>query len=166
MSPDEIQAYSAIAQTIIAFFTLIVTIALTYLVYRATKIIAAIEYSRSIRDAWLSVDSVALSNDEMLKIADKLMDPSTVNDSIELRRKRWLAFMVFNIMVSNFEGKEHSFLKDEDSKAAFDKLLMPLIIDDDSFILTQTKGHPPKFSAYCKKMREEYDRASLDQGVS
>jgi hypothetical protein len=162
MSPDEIQAYSAIVQTIIAFLTLIVTGALTYLVYRGTKAIAAIEYSRSIRDAWLTIDSVALSNDEILKTADKLMDASTVNDPIELRPKRWLAFMVFNILISIFEGQEQAFLKDEDVKTAFDQILMPLIIDNDSFILTQSKGHPPRFSAYCKKLREEYkNRESL-----
>lgn len=157
MSSDEIQAYSAIAQTIIAFFTLIVTAALTYLVYRGTKTIAGIEYSRSIRDAWLAVDSVALSNDELLNVADRLMDATTINDPIELRRKRWLAFMVLNIMISYFEGQKHEFLKDEVAKAAFDRLLMPLIVDKDSFTLTQTKGYAPDFSDYCKKLREEYE---------
>ena len=100
MAPDVIQAYAAIAQSIIAFLTLIVTIILTYFLYRGTKAIAEIEYSRSVRDAWLTIDSVALSNDETLKIADSLMDINFNDDPIPLRRKRWFAFMVFNILLS------------------------------------------------------------------
>lgn len=153
MTTDEIQAYSAIAQTVVAFLTLIVTAALTYLVYRGTKAIAAIEYSRSIRDAWLTLDSVALASDDLLTAADKLMDASTAGDPIELRRKRWLTFMVLNIMISTFEGQKSKFLKHEDAKIAFDRLLMPIILDDDTFPLTQSKGHPPDFSQYCRTLR-------------
>lgn len=154
MTLDELQAYSAVAQTVLAFLTLIVTAALTYLVYRGTKNIAAIEYSRSIRDAWLAFDSVALASDDMLIVADKLMDASTAGNPIELRRKRWLTFMVLNIMTSTFEGRKYKFVKHEDAKAAFDRLLMPIVIDDDAFPLTQSKGHPPDFSIYCKNLRD------------
>jgi hypothetical protein len=156
MSPEKIQAYSAVAQTVIGLLTLIVTVVLTYLLYRGTKAIAAIEYSRSLRDAWITLDSVVLSNDEMLKIADKLMDPKAIDDPIDLRRKKWIAFIVFNILASTFEGHEQEFMKDEDARTAFDRLLMPLIIDDDTFVLTQTRGHPPAFSGHCKKLRENH----------
>jgi len=160
MKPDVIQAYAAIAQTVIALLALIATILLTYFIYRYTVAIAKLEYTRSIRAAWLTIDSIALSSDEMLKIADSLMDPNATpnNDPIELQRKRWFAFMVYGILDSIHEGHKKKFLKDEDAKLAFEQLLFPLIRDSNTYIITQSRGHTSGFSTYCRKMREAYEK--------
>jgi hypothetical protein len=144
-----LQVLSAILQTLIAFFTLIATIVLTVFVYKGTKTIASIEHSRSIRDAWLTIDSIALSNNEMLVVADDLMSNFKHTDEIDQKQKRWFALMVFNILISIFEGKEKQFLENDDAKKAFDQLLVPMLSDEDVYNLTQNRGHPLDFSKYC-----------------
>src|SRR5262245_56919353 len=100
MSTDQIQAYSAIAQTVIAFLSVILSGAVAYLVYRGTKVIAALEHSRALKEAWMTFDAAALANDDLLVAADELMDLGTRGDALALRRKRWLGFMVLNILAS------------------------------------------------------------------
>jgi hypothetical protein len=159
------QAYSAVAQTAIAFVTLVVTAALTYLVYRGAKVIAAIEYGRSLRDAWMTFDAAALADDHVLEAADVLMGPGTQGDSMPTRRKRWLALMVMNILGSTFEGQREHFLKDEDAFAAFDMLLLPLVSDDEVFHLIETRGYGPSFRDHCRALRSKKPRAAAAAGA-
>ena len=156
MSLEQLKDYSVVVEVVIAFLSLVVTAAVTVLVYRGTKAIAAIEYSRAMRDAWMMFDATALGSDAMLAAADELMDPGTRGDSMESRRRRWLAFMVLNIQASTFDGHQKKLLKDEDARASYEQLLMPLVRNAEVYQLTQSRGYSPAFRKYCRDLHEKF----------
>lgn len=160
MTPDDIQALAAIAQTVLALATFVVTVMLSLFAYFGTKQIAKIEYGRAIRDAWLTIDTTALSNDEMLKVADLLVDPNSTNDTVEVRRKKWFAYLLLNPLLSGFEGNRKGFLEDKYVRNSLEQTLKPLMADDDIFSLTQGRGYPQDFARYCRKLRNEHATCS------
>jgi hypothetical protein len=74
-----VQGYAAIVQSVLAFFSLVVGVILSYLVYRATKTISELQFTRSIFDAWMNLDTFLLSHPELLKDYDRIINPPPTN---------------------------------------------------------------------------------------
>src|SRR5919202_2990167 len=100
MEPSMIQ----IVQLIVALTGLIVSAALTVLVYRGTRQFAEAQYWRSVRETWMDIDKFALADDRNLRVADSLFHPDSDNQPLEEARKRWFAYMVLNAFVSMYYG--------------------------------------------------------------
>jgi len=161
MSSDQIAALAAVAQAILALVTLIGSIAVSLFIWYGTRRIAQLDYERSLREAWMAVDAVALSSDEMLVMADTLMDPKNAASHIEARRRRWFAYTLMNAIVSTYFGAKHGFTQSrKDSLEACRQLLRPLMNHDEIFEITQGHGYEPEFSALCREVREEQIRNS------
>jgi hypothetical protein len=138
----------------VALLTLLVTAALTVVVYYATKRIAEMEYARSVRDAWMVADSLALQDDVMLGIADKLFHPDKQPRSTEKQRKIWFAYTVLNLHSSTFFGIKHGLFNSVTEGHLAD-MMRALLQDDDFFDITQHGGHEPEFIDFCRRVRAE-----------
>ena len=109
---------------IIEFFSLIVSIFISLLLYITSRKIETQNFSNSLRNSWISIDSNVLSNDELLSEADFLLHPEHRNDSLEMKRRRWLCYMIGNTLSVNYNGITHKLLPDpEASKASLIKSL-------------------------------------------
>jgi hypothetical protein len=163
MQTNDIQAISAIAQIVLALASLITTVVLSLLVYYGTKKIAAIEYGRATREAWLAINATALSDDAILKAADLLVDPDSDQAAIDVRRKKWFGYMLLNVLETTFIGRKEKFLKDSYVKNSFKHTLQTLLIDEDVYLLSQERGYDSEFSVFCKQLRAQIQMRKSNQ---
>ena len=113
MVAKEIHSYLVYIQIAVSFLTLVVTSLLTYLIHKWSKKSSSIEFTRSIRDAWVNIDSLVLKDSELLLIADSLLDPSPEKETDENKiKKRWLTLMILNTLASTFDGRERGLIED------------------------------------------------------
>lgn len=163
MVAKEIHNYMTYIQTVISFLNLVVTAILTYMIHNWSKKSSSIEFTRSIRDAWVNIDSLVLQDNELLLIADSILDPSPVKETDEYKiKKRWLTLMILNTLASTFDGRQRGFIEEGEALKAFEALLKPIISDEDTFRLTQERGHSRAFSEYCKEMRDKLSSEKHD----
>ena len=145
-----------VAQLIVALSALVVSAGVSVIAYRGTKRIAEIQYWRGVRDSWMDIDKIALSNDEMLKMVDSLFHPDLAGQLIEDIRKRWFGYMAFNAFVSQYFGAGPVEDVDESGRRArVAAQLKPLMKDDVLYNLAQTGVYGPQFENLCRKLREQ-----------
>lgn len=164
MSPEEISALGTLAQAVLALAALIGSVAISAYVWYGTRRIAQLEYERAIREAWIAVDTTALSSDAMLVMADNLMDPRNGNDDIEKRRRRWFAYTVLNAVTSLYFGSKYRLTQVE--MEACKELLRPMLLHDEVFEITQGHGYGAEFGAFCRKIREEQMKALAEASAN
>lgn len=163
MKPDEVVTLTAIAQVILAVAALIGSIAVSLFVYYGTKQTSRLEYDRAIREWWNALDQIALSSDDMLTIADQLMDPASYSQSTEQRRRKWFAFIVLNALASTYIGAKLGLVRStEDSVGIIKHHLRRLLVSDDIFSLSQA-GYEPDFMALCRQVRDELTNQGLTE---
>jgi hypothetical protein len=150
-----LESIASLAQVILAFSSLVVTAVLTILVYRGSRQIAYIEYWRAVRDAWMQIDEIALSDDDNLRVADSLFHPDLANQTSDDRRKRWLGLMVLNNFLSQYFGPSESLPDPELLRGATLSQMEPLIRDDVFYGLTQSGLYDPEFEEVCRRLRQE-----------
>src|SRR5262249_35201915 len=107
MNSNDISALATVAQAILALAALIGSIAMAAFVWNGTRRIAKLDYERSVREIWIAIDTVALSSDATLIMADNLMDQRNRSDEIEQRRRRWFSYMILNAITSSFFGAKN-----------------------------------------------------------
>lgn len=155
MKLEEISAYAAVAQAILALLTLGVSVAISVFLYRWSNRVDKSSHDRSIREWWNTLDEMALSSDEMLLVADELMNPSAVSHSILKKRRRWYAFLVLNVLSSMYTGAKDGLSRSADDSVSMVKHHLKILLSsDDIFDLTQ-KGYEADFIALCREVRCE-----------
>jgi hypothetical protein len=154
MTPDEVTALAALAQVVLALAALVGSVAVSVFVWYGTRRIARLDYERSVREAWIAIDTAALASDETLAIADALENPNS-ESTPEVRRKRWFAYTYLNAVVSTYFGARHGLSRSPEARVeACRQMLRPLVLDDVVFEITQGHGYEPEFSALCREVRE------------
>jgi hypothetical protein len=149
MNPDVISAISVAAQTIIAGASLLIA----WVIWRDSRREKKAEASRIIQDVWNVVNTMAITNDEILEEVDKMFAPAFASQSIEVKRKRWIAFCVLNALQITYLEEVYDILDEEYASQSLKQLLPVLLQDDDIYYLTQNRGYHPRFSLYCKQIR-------------
>jgi hypothetical protein len=157
MKPDIIQAITAIAQTVLGLATL----ALALLILRTSRRERRAESARIMQELWNVVNTLALSNDEVLQIIDVMADPKTLSHDLERRRKRWISFVVLNAFQAAYLGMRDSILDRSYAERTLEQLLPELLMDEEFYALTQGRGYHPSFSSYCASLRESEARRKL-----
>lgn len=97
---------------IVDFLTLISSITIALILYRASRKIENQNFSNALKDSWITIDSTILSNDKLLIEADFLIHPESSNDSIEVKRRRWICYMVGNTLSVNYNGIVNKLMPD------------------------------------------------------
>lgn len=156
MKPEEINALAAIAQAVLALATLIVSIVISLFVYYGTRKIARLEHDRSIREWWNTLNTIALDDDKMLEIAEKLMNPSASPQTAEETRRKWFAFVVLNTLSSSYLGAMTGVSRSSEETINIVKHhLRKLLSSEDIFNLTQGEGYEKDFANLCRQIRAE-----------
>jgi hypothetical protein len=114
-----------------------------------------LEHDRSIREWWNTLDQVALSSDEMLVIADELMDPESRDQPLKEKRRKWFTYLVLNTLASSFVVAQLGVTRSyDDTVGGVRHHLRRLLVDPDTFRLSQS-GYETDFSALCREVRQE-----------
>ena len=155
MTPDEVNSLTAIAQAVLSLAALIASIAVSVFVYYGTKRMTRIEFDRSIREWWNALDQLALSNDELLVVADKLFYPTATNETIDQKRRKWFTFVILNALASSHTGYKQGLTgSSADTLNIVKHHLRNLMKSEDVFLQSQS-GYELSFMKLCKEIREE-----------
>jgi hypothetical protein len=156
MTPEEVAAIAGVAQAVIAFATLVVTAALTVIVYVGTRAIARIEHDRGVRDAWNAIDAIALADPDVLRVAEELMpEPGDGPRPAEGARRKWFAYMILNALSSTFSAAERGVLRSRpDALTTCAYHVGALVRHDDIYPLTQ-EGYSAGFARFCRDIKEK-----------
>jgi len=168
MKPDEVSAAAGVAQAAIGLLTLITTIAITVFVYIGTRAIARIEHDRGIRDAWNSLDALALSDPALLRVAEDLLPGpgSPTGSSCKAARRKWFAYMALNVLSSMYNGATRGLTRSRpDALMTCEYHIAMLVAHDDVYALTQ-EGYSGPFAAFCRGIREKQIAAAAGSGSS
>lgn len=134
-------------------------------VYSGSKRVAQVEHDRSIREWWNTLDQIALSSDQMLVLADEMMYTSSVDESLEKRRRRWFAFVILNALSSSYLGAKLGLTRSSvETVEIVRHHLRKLLVQDDIFKLSQ-EGYEPDFATLCREVRKEVVDTSRSQSV-
>ena len=159
MTPEKLSAYASVA-------TLVVSIIISIILHRATTRFARAEHERSIREWWNTLNETALSSDEMLVVADALMNPSAATHSVEEKRRRWFAFLVLNALASSFLGVTDGLSRSRDETTSIVTHHLRILLAADDIYAQSQQGYEAKFAALCREVREELERAGQLQRAS
>lgn len=108
----------------ISFLSLVASIAIALILYFASKKIETQNFSNSLRDSWIQIDSAVLSDEKLLIEIDDLLHPEHKVSSVDEKRRRWLCYMIANTLSVNYNGIKHKLLPDP--KASKESLIHSL----------------------------------------
>jgi hypothetical protein len=155
---QRVQTVTAIAQALFAVAALIGSVAVTLYVHYSQIRAERVSFNHSLGEAWIDIDLAALSSDELLIVADNLMDPRNKSETdINRRRKRWFAYAVMNVVLARYKAAEDGILEPKEHvKAGCRALLGTLVEDDDVYEITQGHGYEDWMSEICHDLRQEH----------
>ena len=105
-----------ILSILINFFSLATSVSIAVLLYFTSKKIDTQNYTHSIKNAWIALDTAVLSNEQLLVEADYLLHPEKKDEPIEVKRRRWVCYLYLNTISTVYNGIKHKLI--EDPKAA------------------------------------------------
>ncbi len=143
MDTETVRIFSVFAQVFIG-------IAILY----SGRVIARAQYTRSMQDAWNDFNKFALSDKDNIEVARILFGPAMAESSADNVRKVYMAFFVLNILQASYTGMKHGLMDKEYTAENFDKILKPLLSDEDIYALTQERGYHPEFKNLCKNFKD------------
>lgn len=156
MTPEELSAYAAVA-------TLVVTVVISIILQRWSSRVARTEHERSLREWWNTLNETALSSEEMLLVADKLMHPSAVGQTVEEKRRRWFAFLVLNALSSSFLGAQDGLSRSKEDTVGIVKHHLRILLPSDDIYELSQQGYEPGFAALCREVRDELQERQGEQ---
>ena len=149
------EAVLAVLQAVASVSGLAVTIVIAVLVHRAGRRIARAEYAREVNAAWMAVDSLALSSDEVLTDLDRMMHSDSRLDSLGDRRRRWLSYLVINPLMNAHVGAREGLAVGGREADSTERSLKNLVRDDVFYRVVQEYAYDKAFVALCGRLREE-----------
>ena len=143
-------ALTVLAQTII----LAAAAVISYIAWSTGRKRERAEFSRNMNDQWNKVNVLAAKEPELGDAIDRILGVENPAEDIIAKRRRWMAFVILNSLQSYFFGVSDRLIKKDYANVVFEQLLLPILQQDDLFLLTQTRGYHPKFARFCAKLRK------------
>ena len=148
---------SEIIQIIIGSVEILATLLIAYTVHRQAKTLKKVEiHSRAI-EAYNILNRLAISSDENLIAFDSL-GRENVNESIEIRRKRWCAFVWLEALQVTFYGFKVKMIDEVYARQALDQQLKIILKDSIVYDSVCERGFHPDFVKYCKEIKKQIDK--------
>lgn len=101
-------------------------VAIPLVLYEAQQRMAAAEYVRSLHETWLNLDMTLLSSDrnhELMQMMDEINEgPSTPSKTLDDRKRKWIRYMLLNIMYSEYIALSHSIHLDGSIDALINRM--------------------------------------------
>jgi hypothetical protein len=160
VAPTWIQAISAVAQSLIALATLL----LSWVLWRGSKRHARVDYTRTIEDSWNQLNAAILVNPKLAKIADKVFGMPPEEDSDEAGLKRYLAFFSLNVVEACYLGQRNGLVGEAYNFKAICDILDPMLRDPDIAKLLDFGGYHSDFVGFCHKRVSELAGKTLASG--
>ncbi|MFO1291837.1 MAG: hypothetical protein U1F07_02040 [Rubrivivax sp.] len=117
---------------------------------------AAAQYIQSVREAWLRIDEVALTNPLVLRHMHSVLAPSDRGLSDEQIMRKWAAYMILNAVYLDFLGAQVG-LGHAETMSNVEATLQMIVAQTDLYPLTQT-GYRRDFHALARRL---YERAVI-----
>jgi hypothetical protein len=155
MKAEEISAYAAVAQAVLALATLIVSIVISVTLHRWSNRVAKVEHERSLREWWNTLNETALSSAEMLLVADELMHPTSTGQPIGEKRRRWFAFLVLNALSSSYLGAKDGLSRSTTDTVNIVKHHLRILLTSDDIYKLSQQGYEADFAALCREVYAE-----------
>jgi hypothetical protein len=141
----------------------IVTVA--FVVYRQTTRLKSVEMAKQLNDAYNLVTTIALTRDENLLAFDSI-GRDLVDEPIEVRRKRWCAFIWLVALENTFMMNKHQLVDVKYADQALKHQLDLILSDDLIYDIICERGYEPAFVDYCRGIRENIERTRNQRGES
>lgn len=128
--------------------------------------LGTLSHDREIRDAWMDIDDTALSNDQLLIIADEILDPHPKGESLKSIRRRWLGYKIMNVVLSHYESANFHHKSSREYKkriSSCEEILRNILEHDDIYEILDGHGYDQDFVSYCKGIREKLGKESVIQ---
>ena len=153
MNEQMFQMMSSVAQSVIALAALIASIAIPLIIYKAQKRRETLEFIHAVRTMWISIDTTVLQRDELMEIADSILEPHVPNRDLKERQRSWIALMILNAVYMDYLGAKNGF----HSKMALSGLsafLKDFLINDAVFQKTQSEAYDAGFRQFCREVKQ------------
>jgi hypothetical protein len=154
MAP-EVAAALAIATVVVAVLQLGATAVIAIVLQRSTSKLARVELSRTLREAWVTIDSLALGDHEALQIADSLLPKHPTHEPDDFARKRLFILTYLNPIATWHHGVIEGIYGSQ-TKANLEVvrgLLTEVLDDDDAYWVSQNHWHDESFRTLCTEIR-------------
>ena len=155
-------------QTIALFVGLLqvlATMTIALVVYRQTTRLKRIEMAKQLNDAYNLVTTIALSRDENLVALDSIGRES-VDEPIEVRRKRWCAFVWLVALENTYMMNKHQLVDVRYADQALKHQLELILADKQIFDIICERGYEPAFVEYCREIRQNIENTRGQSGNS
>jgi hypothetical protein len=100
-------------------------------------------------------NSVVLSSDENLTIAESLLMDPGMDTSVRAARERWICFLLLNVQALIFSTRNQDQSMQETWEAAQRGVLDHLLKNDSVMHLLRTRGYTLDFVNYCEVRRKQ-----------
>ena len=148
----QIQAWTSIVQAIATVVIGAAAAGISVLSYRESNRSTNRNFDRELRNAWMLVDQVALSDGSLVRVAESVMYPTASGESsIEKLRKKWFSYLMLNPLSVTYSGIQEGIL-DEENKQGFEYELTSMLRDPEVYALTQT-GQYGEFGEECRRLK-------------
>jgi hypothetical protein len=161
MTPETVQLWSTVAQVALSFAALIASVAIPLVIYYGQRRLARLEYIRSMRDSWLTIDTAVIHDERLMKLADEVNDPSAGELSADDRTRKWFGYMFMNIAFADFLGSQYRL----NYKGALTQVRSGLKnLLRCSAVRSIVEAYPPDFRALCSELIAELDAEASEDG--
>lgn len=145
-APIWIQAISAVAQSVIALATLL----LSWVLWRSSKRHARLDYTRTIQESWNQLNLAILANPKLAAVADTVFGTPPEEMSEEAGLKRYMAFFTLNVLEACYLGHQSGLASEAYGSKGICEVLDPLLRDPENAKLVTFGGYDADFVAFCR----------------
>lgn len=153
-----VDAVGVIVTAMATIFLVIATVLLAKATNRLNQIsedLKSTQHRAALTQALNVQNSVVLSSDENLMIADSLIAEPGMDVSIRGARERWICFVLLNVQALIFSTRKQDQSMQETWEAVQRGVLDHLLENDSVMHLLRTRGYALEFVKYCEARREK-----------
>lgn len=154
--PTDTDTWISLLQLVVSIAGVVITIWLALIVQRSAARLTKLELARAIRDTWLHVDDVTLSDPDLVRLVEQFQPPRETADPA-FPKKRLFLLVFLNPLQTTYQAAREGFFGPNGAKSieAVKSQLAHVVKDDDAYWVTQNQGYDPDFMALCREVREQ-----------
>ncbi|HTU51766.1 MAG TPA: hypothetical protein VMF56_14325 [Acidobacteriaceae bacterium] len=155
---EMLDAVGVIVTAMATIFLVIATVLLAKATNRLNQIsedLKSTQHRAALTQALNVQNSVVLSSDENLMIADSLIAEPGMERSARAARERWICFVLLNVQALIFSTRNQDQSMQGTWEAVQRGVLDHLLENDSVMHLLRTRGYTLEFVKYCETRREK-----------
>ena len=157
LNAEMVNAVGVIVTALATILLVIATVLLAKATNRLNQIsedLKSTQHRAALTQALNIQNSVVLSSDENLMIADSLITEPGMEVSVRTARERWICFVLLNVQALIFSTRNQDQSMQDTWEAVQRGVLDHLLENDSVMHLLRTRGYTLDFVKYCEDRRE------------